>query len=498
MDGQQLGWRVKTLTDVGRVVVRNSALSMAAQIAIKGISFAWTIMIVRRLGEAAFGQYSAVLAYGALFVFMADLGLSPFAVREIARLRDAPDGAARVDALFGVVLRLRLVLALITAVVLITTVWLLGRPPVIVGAVALGTLGLLMYGVEGACETVLSGLERLDLVAGARFLWQVLFVGVGWVALTLKQDYYGLIYANLVGIAVMTVLCWVRVRRLGVRPRGRLHHPLHLLRASLPFGLIGFTLGLSYRFDTVLLSQFRGDAVTGFYNAAYGLVFATVMISNVINTSLYPSVTRQAVLNAGSLGQIYERVLGYLLIVSLPIAVGGCLLADQVVAFLYGPAYAPAVAGLRIIIWTAPLMFVSEFLGYMVLVNGQERVAARAVLCSTALNVACNLVLVPRFGLAAAAVMTVATEAVLVGQYVWRLRTILATLDLSRSVLRPALAAVLMGVLVVMVRGHLPFLGSVAVGALVYAALLLALRAIGSDEIAFVRAMRAPEGRTAS
>jgi O-antigen/teichoic acid export membrane protein len=473
-----------------RIVARNSAFGMAAQLAIKLLSFGFSVLIVRNLGAQDYGQYAAVLAFGALFVFIADLGLSPFMVREVARLRGAPDGAARAPALFGNILLLRFLLALLAATLLIGSAWLTGRPIVMVVAIALGTLGLVMYSAQGASEALLAGFERLDLAAGAKVAYQLVFVLAGAAALLLGVGYYGLIGANLLGIALMTYVCWRAVRRLGVSP-GRAS-PVDwpgLLRASLPFGVIGFTLGLSYKFDSVLLNIFRGDVETGYYNAAYNLVFSTVVVSNVINTALYPSLTRQAAVNPASLGAIYARALRYLLLAAIPVAVGASLLADQLVPFLYGASYAAATPALRIVIWVTPLMFVSEFLGYVVLISGNERRAARAVIVSTATNVACNLLLVPRFGFVGAAVMTVLTEGVLVGQYAWLLRADLARIDWGMVLLRPLLAALLMGGLVIALR-VLPLLANAALGALAYAALLVLLGVLGRDELRFVRGLR--------
>ena len=79
-------------------VFRNSAIGLAAQLIIKVLSFAFSILIIRNLGASAFGQYSAVLAFGITFSILSDLGLSPYAVREIARLRDQPDGIRKGEA----------------------------------------------------------------------------------------------------------------------------------------------------------------------------------------------------------------------------------------------------------------------------------------------------------------------------------------------------------------------------------------------------------------
>jgi len=476
-----------------RTVLRNSAFGMAAQLVIKLLSFGFSVLIVRNLGVQAFGQYAAVLAFGTTFAIIADLGLSPYAVRQVARWRDVPDGASRVNAFYGNVLMLRLLLSLLAAVLVTGAAWLTGRPLLMIGAIALNSLGLLLYSVQGASDAMLAGFERLDLSSGAKVLNQLAFVLVGAVALLLGIGYYGLIIANLIGVALMAYVCWRGARALGMRPlRATTAKWPALLRASLPFGVIGLALGLSYRFDSVLLNIFRSDAETGYYNAAYNLVFSAVLFSNVLNTALYPSLTRQAASAPQRLPHIYERALRYLMMLALPITVGVWALAEHVIVFLFKAAYLPAVPALQIVIWVVPLMFASEFLGYVVLVGGQEGRAARAITISSGLNVAFNLVLVPRFGFLGAAVMTVVTEAVLVGQYLWILRSTMRQMNWANTLVRPLVAALLMGAVVLALRPHLPFLVNAVLGAGAYGLFLLALGVVGKDEMRFVRGILSP------
>jgi O-antigen/teichoic acid export membrane protein len=346
-----------------------------------------------------------------------------------------------------------------------------------------------MYSAHGASDAMLAGFERLDLSASAKVSYQLVFVLAGAAALFLGTGYYGLIGANLLGIGLMTYLCWRGTRTLGLRPVGATPRAWpQLLRASIPFGVIGFTLGLSYKFDSVLLNIFRSDAETGYYNAAYNLVFSMAMLSNVINTSLYPSLARQAASDPQSLPGIYERTLRYLMVLALPIAVGTWALADQIVVSLFKAAYLPAIPALQIVIWVVPLMYLSEFLGYVVVIAGKESRVARAVIVSTSCNVLLNLLAVPRFGFLGAAVMTVLTEVVLVGQYLWLLRALMRQVSWSQIVLRPLLAALFMGGLARTLH-HLPLLISIALSAMVYGALLLVLGVIGGDELRFARTL---------
>lgn len=478
-------------------VLRNSAFNMAAQLMIKLLSFGFSVFIVRRLGAEVFGQYAAVLAFGVMFAIISDLGLGPYAVREVARWRDSPDGPERIRILYANVLALRLLLSLLTIILLVAAAWLTGRPWIMVGAIALNGLGFILYAVQGSSDAVLSGFERLDLGAGAKVFNQLAFVVLGALALWWGLGYYGLIIANLLGVALMTYVCWRGVSKLGVQPgRPVTAEWLPLLRASLPFGVIGFALGLSYKFDSVLLNIFRNDAETGYYSAVYNLIFSAVIISNVFNTALYPSLARQAAHAPDRLPEIYQRALRYLLLIALPVAAGGWVLADQAIPFLYTSSYLPAVPALQILIWVVPLMFTSEFLGYVVLIASKENYVARSVLISTGFNVALNSLLVPQYGFLGAAVMTVLTEAILVGQYVWLLRSLIEKFNLSQVFFRPLLAALLMGGLTLLLHAFVPWFVNAAISGLAYMFLLLLLGVIGKDELRFVHGIVSPATTT--
>jgi O-antigen/teichoic acid export membrane protein len=171
---------------------------------------------------------------------------------------------------------------------------------------------------------------------------------------------------------------------------------------------------------------------------------------------------------------------------------GVWVLADKLITFLYTSSYRPAVPALQIIIWVVPFMFLSEFLGYVVLITGREKIAARSVLISTGFNIALNLWVVPHFGFIGASIMTVATEVVLVGQYVWNLNGMLRKMNWVNILVRPLLAAIFMGIVVISLRSSVPFLANIVIGAVSYVLFLFVFGAVGKDDMRFVRDVRAP------
>lgn len=502
------------MKSLASVVARNSIFSLAGQIAVKALSFAFTVYVVRRLGDATFGRYSTALAYVGLFAIFSDLGLGVYMIREIARDR------SRAAELATNVIALRLVLAAGTVALAVGSAALSGRPPDVLLGIFIAGCGLFAYAIQGPLDAVLMGRERLDYSALFGVITQLVFVALGAIVLLRGMSYVWLLLAQLIGVLTAALLSALAVRRLAVgdgqwtTDEGMLdvvRRPLSivrrlsprlwpgLIRAALPFGVIGFALGLSYQLDTVLLSTYRTDAEVGWYRVAYNLVFTLTLLSHAICLALYPSLTRQR-MNAASMPQgmvrAYERALKILFLLSIPIAVGATILAAPFILTLYGAGLERAIIAMRIVIWVLPLMFLSEFLGYIVIIVDRERRAARALLISTACNVLLNLLLIPRFGYLAAAIVTVATEAALVGQYLWELRSELEGVNRVEVFGKPLLAALVMGATLLALelagadfRGFQNLGGliaCIALGGAVYFGALWLLKALGPDELRFV------------
>ncbi|MBC7227217.1 MAG: flippase [Thermoflexales bacterium] len=457
-------------------IARNSLFSLLGQITVKALSVVFAIFVVRRLGDTGYGLYTTALAYVGMFAILSDLGLAPYMVREVAK------DSERTPALFANAVLLRLMLSAGTLVVIVGSALALKRSPELVLGTALAACTLFIYAVEGPMESLFIARERLDFLSLMNVTQQMGFVVLGTMALVGGLGFVGLLVASLGSLMLATAIGWRLLQRTGGapwRPQPRLW--LTLLRAALPFGVIGFSLGLSYKVDTVLLQYFYGDAVTGWYNAAYNLIFLLMMVSHAVNLALYPALCRQHAADPKRMPALYTQALKYLFVIAIPIAVGTTVLAKPLIHLLYTDQFAPSVLPLQILIWVLPLMFLTELLGNVTIIHDQEKKVARALLVSTAVNVALNLVLIPRWGLLAASAVTVLTEMILAGQYLWLLRRELATVDFRAVFFKPGLAAGLMGVAVFLARGMNFFL-VVPLGAAIYLGLLTLTGSVGRQE----------------
>jgi O-antigen/teichoic acid export membrane protein len=134
-------------------------------------------------------------------------------------------------------------------------------------------------------------------------------------------------------------------------------------------------------------------------------------------------------------------------------------------------------------------MFLSEFLGYVAIVVGRERLAARANWVASLVNVALNLALIPVFGVMAAAIVTVLTETALVAQFFYDLRAdgLLAERRATYGRTLVAVGVLLAGLLAIHSLS-LPVLMVGGAAAIVYITSAAALGAVGRQEARFALA----------
>jgi O-antigen/teichoic acid export membrane protein len=475
------------------VVARNSAFVLGVQVILKILALMFNVYIVRFLGDVHFGQYSAVMAYVALFAIFTDWGMSPYAVREMAKDR------SQTGWLLPNIVAIRVVLSLIiTLIAPLSALWL-GKENDMVLGILIASAGLLLYAFQGPLDSALTARERLDYTSAFTLINQLVFWGLGVLLLVNGLGFIGLIIASRAGVAVVALLSGWTLFKLGV---GRLILSVRcwpqLLLAALPFGVSGISHAFMQRFDTVLMSFVLTDAAVGWYNVPGTLINMMLLIAQSIAIAMFPSMVRSYAEDPESLPQIVWQAIKYLLIVCLPIAVGGTLLADRIIITLYGETFVNSILVLQVILWALPSLFLLEILGRISTTLHLERRAARIDVINAVLTVILNLILVPNWGILGAALALLGGRKIRLAQY-WRL--IGNDQLVSRrwgSLLRIALAAAAMGATVFSLRQWPTFgavdskvglLALIGIGAIAYVVALLASGSIERREMEFMRKM---------
>lgn len=474
-----------------QVVARNAAFMLSGQVLLKILAFVFNVYVVRRLGDVHFGRYSAALAYIAIFAMFTDLGTSSLSVREMARKE------GNITWMVPDIIALRAVLSLAAIAVITLSAWLLGKTSDMVLGIFIASCGLLLYAFQGPLDNVMIAQERLHFSAVFGLLNQTVFIVLGTVLLFVGAGYIGLLLASLAGVFVMGLASAYVVKRV-LRLRFERPNPRHwwpLLQDSFPFGLMGIIGNFARRFDTVFMSFVLTDAAVGWYNVPYNLILMMLLLAQSLAISLYPTLVREYDSGQGSIQGTVQRALRYLLLLSLPIAVGGMLLADRIIVLLYGQEFVSAIPVMRILVWALPAMFMAEILGRTSSTMHLEKRMARITIIKAVVTAGLNVLLISEFGLVGAAVAAVVTGA---------LSVVLPSIIIGPTmlwkgnvgpVMRVVGAGALMGFIVWQLRDayflaaldeKIALLLTIGAGAVVYSLAVLVLGAVSPSETRYV------------
>ena len=169
---------------------------------------------------------------------------------------------------------------------------------------------------------------------------------------------------------------------------------------------------LVIRSDMLLVNLLRGTAEAGVYSIAAQIADTILLLPVTVGMLLLPRVARDAERDAGGSGagaaralgqETTARVLRHTALLLTGLCLGAALLAGPVIGALYGERFRGAVAATW---WLLPGVWALGLNG--VLMNhfagrGMPSITAWAPLAGFAANVALNLAVVPRYGIAGAA-----------------------------------------------------------------------------------------------
>ncbi len=466
-------------------ILKNASIITLGAIALKLINFIYNVAVVRQLGDAGYGQFATVVNFVGLFAIFAELGISQFVMREIAR---NPENS---DHLFWNLVFIRLSLA-VTGVVGITLAAVaFGYSPELVGGIALYTLTFVWASLQAPVETLLTANEKFSYITAMSVIGQISTITLGTIVLVNDWGFIALIGVGLLAMAPPTIVgIW------GVRRHRLLRRPISLtlrawpdmFRKGLPFGFISLSLTIAFTVDSVMLSRFETAQVVGWYNAAYNLARSLLFFFDGISVAMVPTLSRAYLTDTVLVKHWYYRSVKVILLMGLPIATGSMIVALPLFQFLYGEQYLPAVLAFQIIVWDVPLLLFTSFCGNMTTVTGDERAAARIYFSAAIANVILNLLLIPRFSLNGAAAATLATDLAAAIQFYWVLGRKLDLPNMSSIALRVlASCAVMAGVLLALREAYNGLLVMIPVGMLVYAAMVGVTRLLDEEEISMLR-----------
>ncbi|MBE0428837.1 MAG: flippase [Thermoleophilia bacterium] len=465
----------------------NAALLSSSQFARTVIGFVFFLFLARWLGPEDYGKYMFAFAFSEIFSILGDFGLHEYTIREMSRrpreLRERLAG----------VLGLKTALSSFSALLMIALLPFLGKDPTT--SLAVAAFAVAQIGYSWFYSTTIAYSVRQDLHIQA-FLWlleKAVFAAAGVALLLAGRSFLAVAFSHTAvqfgGGALSVWLVWKKYGPFRIaldRERWRGY-----LKAALPFGLIVAFYLVYFRIDSVMISFFRGDEEVGLYNGAYNLISALMFLPSGLVAALFPRLAGAFRRPTDNLDGPFQRASRWLLAMSVPMAVGGSLLAREITQMLLGETYLPAALALAVLSWTLPVWFITFLQGNLLTIIERQKAVAVVGAVNMAANVALNLIVIPRYGFTGAAATTLATEIIGLTQMFWLLKRNISLTRTAWLSLKVAAVALVMGGLILVLKGRLHPAAIIAAAAVFYAVAVTVLRVVDPGDLKMIFTRRA-------
>jgi O-antigen/teichoic acid export membrane protein len=366
------------------------------------------IWVARYLGPSQFGVFSYAVAFSALFSNIAKLGLDSIVVRDLVR-----DPGSR-DRYLGTAFWLKLAGAVAMLAVMAIAVQLTSSD---------ATTNLYIFIIGSG--TVFQSFEVVDFYFQSKVLSR--FVSICKLAQlaisSLVKLYLIFTHADLVWFVLVSLVDQLtlalslylayRYQRLG-HFYGSFDVPTarQLLRNGWPLVFSGLVVMIYMRIDQVMIKEILGEREVGLYSAAVRLSEVWYFIPMLLTSSLFPSIVNAKKVSEALYYARLQRLYTFLVWMGVAVALPMTFMGEWLITVLYGIAYKDAAQVLVIHIWAGIFVSLGVASSSWYTSENLQRYALYRTSLGAIVNIALNLVLIPKLGLVGAALATVFAQSV--------------------------------------------------------------------------------------
>lgn len=359
------------------------------------------------VGNEMYGFYFAVFNLSYIFNILLDLGITNFNTRNIAQHPQL------IGKHLSGILGIKLCLLALYVVVTFSAGTLLGYGSTefrllawLCLAQALNSLILyLRSNFEGLLlfrwDSLFSVLDRLLMI----IICGMLLWGPQLSLFRFNFTIFTFVYAQVAAYALTALLALVVIGRKAhlYRLRWDWCFLLVILRKSAPFALLVLLMASYNRLDPILLRRLAGDASAGVYAGAFRLLDALTMVAYLVSVPLLPVFSKlcspaRISTSGGELAGTVRLVFWPMMLFASGSAVVCSLLADPLMRLLYHDGFPPYVPVFRIVVFGFIPISLTYIFGTLLTAGGHLRQLNLFAAGTLVLNVAVNLVLIPRLG----------------------------------------------------------------------------------------------------
>ncbi|MBQ7416141.1 MAG: flippase [Oscillospiraceae bacterium] len=366
--------------------------------------------VSRVLGPEGTGRVDFATSLIAYFLMFAQLGIPTYGVRACAKVRDDRRLLTKTA---HELLIINLVMSMLSYAVLalgLIFVPVLRQDRMLYVVVSL----TIIFNTIGM-EWLYKALEQYTYITVRSIIFKLVALVAMFALIRTKGDY--MIYGGITILASSAsyLMNFFHARKyISLRPMGGYEFKPHL-KAVMVFFAMACATTVYTNMDKVMLGvMISPDSVyVGYYGASTRIKSILVSIVTSLGTVLLPRASYYV--QHGKMEEfrkISRKALNFVVLAATPLMLYFIFFARQGILLLSGEEYLGAVLPMQLIMPTLLFIGLTNILGIQILVpTGREKLVLYSVIVGAATDVVCNLLLIPNFQAAGAALSNMIAEA---------------------------------------------------------------------------------------
>ena len=362
------------------------------------------VFVARTLGALEYGKFTFAFSFAMLFVVFSDFGISSIMVREFSKDK-------KKENTFSSILSLKIILSIIALVFLIVGSFFITQSIEIRKIIWILSIFIIVDSLLEFFYSFLRSRQKMHIEALAKICQSVLLFFIGFVVIFNFPNVYNLSFSYLISgfVVLLIFLFFFNFKVFKLKINFDCSVWKNILLFSWPLALAGIASTVYSQIDSVMMGSWGYMVQTGWYNAAYRIIGVLIIPGAIMSSSFMPALSSAYVNSKDKFIKIYKYFLDSVVFISIPILIGGFVLAPKIINWVYDSNYLPSIFAMQILLAVVFITYLIYPLSAMLLIVNQQKKIFLATVLGGIVNVILNLILIPKFDLYGAAIATLIT-----------------------------------------------------------------------------------------
>ena len=390
----------------GKVIKKNFSFLFVAETLIRILTFVMTVMAAQFYGPERFGVYTLALSVSALFETIFNLGINTVFMQ---RVSGTP---GKISQELGLFLPLKLLINFISIIFFTLFIFVMQKNGETTYTLLLSGIYTNIFSIITFLWCCFDAKQKMEYTAINKLIKFGIIFSLGLIFILQKLPIYFLMYAFITGGIVSFIVTGIIIKKTltTINLRNNFFEWKEIMKQGLPIAISGTFVFIYSYLDTIIISFTKGESAVGMYQTSYKIIGTIFILGTLINQAYFPSLIKTFQEAPEKLSKIYEKSLKSSLFWSIPSSLGGFILAERIILFVYGKDYIDGIMPFKILIFNCIIYFVSSSMTNLLYATKDQKKIMWIFFCGAAFNTISNLLIIPWYGINGAAATTLLAE----------------------------------------------------------------------------------------